>query len=60
MRAADPQPLDGTVPHRRRVVVKFDSPEAVKAFYDSDAYKAGLPIRLGASNGFVCLLAGAE
>jgi uncharacterized protein (DUF1330 family) len=61
VRGGDPQPLDGTVvPQRRRVIVEFDRPEAVKAFYDSDAYQAVLPIRLNASDGFVCLLTGEE
>jgi uncharacterized protein (DUF1330 family) len=60
VRGGDPQPLDGAVPQRRRVIVEFDSPEAVKTFYDSDAYQAVLPIRLNASNGFVCLLTGDE
>jgi uncharacterized protein (DUF1330 family) len=60
VRGGDAQPLDGTVPHRRRVIVEFDSPEAVKAFYNSDAYQAVLPIRLNTSDGFVCLLIGME
>jgi uncharacterized protein (DUF1330 family) len=60
VRGGDPQPLDGVMPHRRRVIVEFDSPEAVKTFYCSDAYQAMQPIRLSASNGFVCLLIGME
>jgi uncharacterized protein (DUF1330 family) len=60
VRGGDPQPLDGEVPQRRRVIVEFDSPEAVKTFYESDAYQAVLPIRLNASNGFVCLMTGDE
>ena len=60
MRGGNPQPLDGVMPHRRRVIVEFDSPDAVKAFYNSDAYQAIRPIRLNTSNGFVCLLTGAE
>ena len=60
VRGGDPQPLDGAVPQRRRVIVEFDSPEAVKTFYDSDAYQTVLPIRLNASNGFVCLLTGED
>jgi uncharacterized protein (DUF1330 family) len=48
------------MPHRRRVIVEFDSPKAVKAFYHSEAYQAVLPIRLNASKGFVCLLTGME
>jgi uncharacterized protein (DUF1330 family) len=58
VRGGDPQSLDGAMPNRRRVIVEFDSPEAVETFYRSDAYQAVLPIRLNASNGFVCLLTG--
>jgi uncharacterized protein (DUF1330 family) len=43
VRGGDPQPFDGVMPHRRRVIVEFDSPEAVKTFYDSDAYHAVMP-----------------
>jgi uncharacterized protein (DUF1330 family) len=60
VRGGDPQPLDGAAPDRRRIIVEFDSPEAVKTFYRSDAYQMVLPIRLRASNGFVCLLTGVE
>ena len=60
VRGGDPQPLDGTLPKRRRVIVEFDNPEAVKKFYNSDAYQAVLPIRLNASKGFVCLLTGVD
>ena len=59
VRGGNPQALDGVMPHRR-VIVEFDSPEAVKTFYYSDAYQAVRPIRLKASNGFVCLLIGME
>jgi uncharacterized protein (DUF1330 family) len=58
VRGGEPHPFDGTVPQRRRVIVEFDSPEAVTTFYNSDAYQAVLPIRISASNGFVCLLNG--
>ena len=62
VRGGDPQPLDGTIPRRRFVIVEFDSPEAVRAFYDSDPYQSVLPFRLNAStsNGFACLLTGVE
>ena len=60
VRGGDPQPLDGAVPQRRRVIVEFDSPEAVKTFYYSDAYQTVKPIRLKASKGFACLLTGTE
>jgi uncharacterized protein (DUF1330 family) len=39
VRDGDPQPLDGFIPLRRPVVVEFASPEAVKAFDPSDAYR---------------------
>src|ERR1700730_4939870 len=60
VRGGDPQPFDGVMPLRRRVIVEFDSPEAVETFYYSDAYQAVLPIPLHASNGFVYLLTGME
>ncbi len=60
VRSGDPQPLDGIIPTRRRVIVEFESPEAVETFYHSEAYQAVLPIRVNASNGFVCLLTGVE
>jgi uncharacterized protein (DUF1330 family) len=60
VRGGDPEPLDGIIPQRRRVIVEFDSPKAVKTFYYSDAYQAVQPIRLKASNGFVCLLTGLQ
>jgi uncharacterized protein (DUF1330 family) len=60
VRGGNPQALDGVMPHRRRVIVEFDSAEAVKTFYYSDAYQAVRPIRLKASNGFVCLLIGMQ
>jgi uncharacterized protein (DUF1330 family) len=58
VRGGDPQPLDGVMPHRHRVMVEFNSPEDVETFYYSDAYQAVQPIRLKASNGSVCLLTG--
>src|SRR6202051_5048126 len=60
VRGGDPQPFDGVMPQRRRVIVEFDRHEAVTTFYYSDAYQAVLPIRLNASNGFVCLLTGVD
>jgi uncharacterized protein (DUF1330 family) len=62
VRGGDPQPLDGPMPQRRFVIVEFDSPEAAKAFYYSDAYQPVLPLRLNASSsyGFGCLLSGVE
>jgi uncharacterized protein (DUF1330 family) len=60
VRGGEPQLLDGTMPQRRFIIVEFDSPEAARAFYFSDAYQAVLPFRLNAStsDGFACLLTG--
>ena len=60
VRGGEPQPLDGTMPQRRFIIVEFDSPEAAKTFYSSNAYQAVLPFRLNASTsaGFACLLTG--
>jgi uncharacterized protein (DUF1330 family) len=60
VRGGEPQPFDGTMPQRRFIIVEFDSPEAARTFYYSDAYQAVLPFRLNAttSNGFGCLLTG--
>ena len=60
VRGGEPQALDGTMPQRRFIIVEFDSPEAARAFYSSDAYQALLPFRLNAStsDGFACLLTG--
>jgi uncharacterized protein (DUF1330 family) len=62
VRGGDPQPLDGPMPQRRFIIVEFDSPEAARRFYCSDAYRAVLPFRLRAStgNGFAGLLTGVE
>jgi uncharacterized protein (DUF1330 family) len=60
VRGGDAQPFDVSMPRRRFVIVEFDSPEAARAFYYSEAYQAVLPFRLNAStsNGFACLLTG--
>jgi uncharacterized protein (DUF1330 family) len=62
VRGGDPQPFDCPMPRRRFVIVEFDSPEAARTFYYSDAYQAVLPFRLKAStrDGFGCLLTGVE
>jgi uncharacterized protein (DUF1330 family) len=60
VRGGEPQLLDGTMPQRRFIIVEFDSPEAARTFYSSDAYQAVLLFRLNAStsDGFACLLTG--
>src|SRR5258707_14147326 len=60
VRGGDPQSLDGIMPHRRRVIVEFDSPEAVTTFYSSYGYQAVEPIPRKSSTWFGCLLTGVE
>jgi uncharacterized protein (DUF1330 family) len=62
VRGGEAQSFDGSVPRRHFVIVEFDSPEAARTFYYSDAYQAVLPLRLNAStrNGFGCLLTGVD
>jgi uncharacterized protein (DUF1330 family) len=43
--------LEGTPDHPRTVIIRFESREQAKAFYDSPGYQAVLPIRLGATEG---------
>jgi len=62
VRGGEPQPFDGTMPQRRYIIVEFDNPDAVKAFYSSAAYQALLPFRFDATTneGFACLLTGVD
>jgi uncharacterized protein (DUF1330 family) len=60
VRRAEPEVLDGQWSPKRLVIIEFDSPERVRAFYDSPAYQAILPHRLNATEGHVLLLTGAE
>ena len=45
VRRAEPVVLDGEWSVKRLVVIESDSPEQVRAFYDSPAYQAILPHR---------------
>jgi uncharacterized protein (DUF1330 family) len=60
VRRSEPVVLDGEWSPKRLVIIEFDSPEQVRAFYDSPAYQAILPFRLGSTKGHVLLLTGAE
>ena len=50
--------LEGDWPAPRLVVVAFDSYEAAKSFYNSEAYQEILPLRTAASRGNVIVVAG--
>jgi uncharacterized protein (DUF1330 family) len=60
VRRAEPVVLDGEWSPKPLVIIEFDSPEQVRAFYDSPAYQAILPHRLHSTKGHVLLLTGAD
>jgi uncharacterized protein (DUF1330 family) len=47
--------IEGTPPGPTTVIVKFESSEAAKAWYESPEYQAALPKRLEATEGFAVL-----
>jgi uncharacterized protein (DUF1330 family) len=47
--------IEGTPPGPMTVIVKFESTEAAKAWYESPGYQAALPKRLAATEGYAIL-----
>jgi len=47
--------IEGEPPGPQTVILKFESSEAAKAWYDSSDYQAALPKRLAATTGFAVL-----
>lgn len=47
--------IEGKPPGPQTVIVKFESTEAAKAWYNSPAYQAALPKRLAATQGFAVI-----
>ena len=47
--------IEGTPPGPQTVIVKFESSEAAKAWYESPDYQAALPKRLAATEGFAII-----
>ena len=47
--------IEGTPPGPQTVIVKFESPEAAKAWYRSPAYQAVVGKRLASTNGFAVI-----
>jgi uncharacterized protein (DUF1330 family) len=60
VRRTEPVVLDGEWSPKRLVIIEFDSPEQVRAFYESAQYQAILPFRLRSTKGHVLLLTGAD
>lgn len=59
VRGGKTETLDGGAPPKGIVVIAFDSSERAHAWYNSPAYSAIRPIRLGASKGRMFTVAGA-
>ena len=47
--------MDGTPPGPHTVILKFESTEAAKAWYESPAYQAAVGKRLAATEGFAVI-----
>lgn len=53
-----PEVVEGEVEHPRTVILEFPSREAFRAWYDSDAYQAILPLRLDSTPGTLIVVNG--
>ena len=53
-----PEVVEGEVEHPRTVILEFPSREAFRAWYDSDAYQAILPLRLESTPGTLIVVNG--
>ena len=47
--------IDGTPPGPHTVIVKFESTEAAKAWYESPEYQVAVPKRLASTEGFAVI-----
>ena len=53
-----PEIVEGEVEHPRTVILEFPSREVFRAWYDSDAYQAILPLRLESTPGTLIVVNG--
>ena len=53
-----PEVVEGEVEHPRTVILEFPSREVFRAWYDSDAYQAILPLRLESTPGTLIVVDG--
>ena len=53
-----PEVVEGEVEHPRTVILEFASREAFRAWYDSDAYQAILPLRIKSAPGSLIVVSG--
>lgn len=52
--------LEGRPSFPRTIILKFDSREAAKAWYESPEYRKVLPLRLQATEGYAVLVDGLD
>jgi len=53
-----PEVVEGRIDPPRTVILEFPSHEAFRAWYDSDAYQAALPLRLKSVRGSLIVVDG--
>ena len=53
-----PEVLEGEWPATQTVLLEFESVEAARAWYESDAYQAAVPLRQAAADTDVAILQG--
>jgi uncharacterized protein (DUF1330 family) len=53
-----PQVLEGEWPATQTVVLEFESVEAARDWYESDAYQAAIPLRQAAADTNVVIISG--
>jgi uncharacterized protein (DUF1330 family) len=53
-----PEAVEGEVPYPRTVILEFESNEAFRTWYDSDAYQAILPLRTESTPGTLIVVQG--
>jgi uncharacterized protein (DUF1330 family) len=53
-----PEVVEGTIEHRRIVILEFPSMTAFRAWYDSPEYQEILPLRLNSTRGTLMVVKG--
>lgn len=53
-----PEIVEGQIEHPRTVILEFESQDAFRAWYDSEAYQAALPLRLDSTPGSLIVVNG--
>jgi uncharacterized protein (DUF1330 family) len=56
----DPEVLEGEWPHRRTIVMEFESVDAARDWYRSPEYQAAVPLRQAAADASVVIVPGLD